>query len=447
MNENKTKNMLFEKLYNSTVRIKKLDVIKNLNKFQTTQFYNEEELISLQKKKLQSILYIANNNVPYYKGKIKGAINATPSIDQFPFITKKEVSQNLDAFYSLKNRGSLYKKTTGGSTGEALTVLKDACALSNSMAAAWRGYGWAGVGIGCKQARFWGIPITNKDKIKMYITDFIAHRKRFSAFAFTEKDLHLYTRQLKKFQPDYFYGYVSMLNQYADYLIKNKIEFPIKLKSIITTAEVLSDKIREKLQDVFRVRVYNEYGCGEFGTIAHECEYGNLHVNEENVLIEIYDYENKCKDGDVGEIVVTELNNHAMPLIKYRLGDYAAIIRKKCKCGRELKIIDKLYGRAYDIIKNREGKLFHGEFFMYIFEEAKRKGLGISAFQVIQKDYDSFIVKIVPEQGFSEASEHYIKNYFQENYSASVKIAFEKVLKIERAKSGKMRVVIGKNDL
>lgn len=440
-------NYIFKTLYYLVVKIKGLPVHEQLSQLQKTQFLPSEKIRKIQEDKLNNILKHAVRNVPFYADRISETAVSYFDLKGFPFVTKREITQEPSAFLSRKLYGKLNKKTTGGSTGEALTVFKDAISFTNGLAATWRGYEWAGVGIGSKQARFWGVPITPAERIKMRLTDFVAHRKRYSAFAFTDFDLSNYTRQLERFDPDYFYGYVSMLNQYADFLIKNKLSFSGDLKSIITTSEVLTSDIRKKLEGVWGVRVYNEYGCGELGTIAHECEYGNLHVNDENMIIEIYDGDRKAKAGEVGEIVVTELNNFAMPLIKYRLGDYASISDKSCQCRRGLTIIDNLYGRAYDMIQNKEGRLFHGEFFMYIFEEAKRKGLGIASFQVIQKDIDYFKIKIVPDTGYSKRSEAYIRDYFQNNFSNSATIDFERVSEIKRTKSGKMRVIIGKNDL
>jgi len=442
---NNIKKYFYENLYHSVVKMMGLPVEKQMKFLKHSQFLPSSQIELLQKNKLSLILINAVTNIPFYINAFQGKNINNLTINDFPFVTKNDVRKKPSDFLS-KNKMRVFKKTTGGSTGETLTVYKDASAFSNALAATWRGYEWAGVFIGNKQARFWGIPITYHGKIKMRLTDLIARRQRYSAFSFNEINLRNYTNQLICFKPDYFYGYVSMLNQYAEYILKNEISFPHIMKSIITTAEVLTKDIKVKIENAFGVKVFNEYGCGEFGTIAHECEYGNLHVNDENMLIEIYDGDRKCNYNEVGEIVVTELNNFAMPLIKYRLGDYASINKKKCECGRELKIIKNLYGRAYDMIKNKNGKLFHGEFFMYVFEEAKRKGLGITAFQVVQKDDDLFTIKIVPDIGYSKKSEQYILQYFKDNYSENVVLQFEKVSEIKRAISGKMRLIIGKND-
>ena len=111
-----------------------------------------------------------------------------------------------------------------------------------------------------------------------------------------------------------------------------------------------------------------------------------MHIMAENMIVEILDGDRVCMPGEIGEIIITELNNYAMPLIRYGTGNYASFSIKKCNCGKTLPIIDNLIGRAYDTIKNKKGNLFHGKFFMYIFGEAKRRNLGIEAFQVIQKN-------------------------------------------------------------
>ena len=80
-------------------------------------------------------------------------------------------------------------------------------------------------------------------------------------------------------------------------------------------------------------------GCGELGTISHECEAGSMHLSGENMLVEILDGERVRGPGGIGEIVVTELNNCAMPLIRYRTGDFGALGAGTCECGCTLAVL------------------------------------------------------------------------------------------------------------
>ena len=275
------------------------------------------------------------------------------------------------------------------------------------------------------------------------LIDAVANRRRCSAFAFTDADLAEFTRTLNAFRPHYFYGYVSMVDQYASYLRRNSIELSFRPNAVITTSEVLTQAHRVNMQQAFSCRVYNEYGCGEIGTIAHECEAGSLHINAENILIEIFEGDRLCGPGERGEIVVTELNNHMMPLIRYRLGDFGVLSPKPCDCGRTLPVLEEVTGRAYDLVYNREGQLFHAEYFMYMFEEVKSKGLGVRSFQVVQDSYDHFTIRVVPDSTYGEATRELIRQRFRDGYGDYATIDFVEVAEIARRASGKMQLIVG----
>jgi phenylacetate-CoA ligase len=252
-----------------------------------------------------------------------------------------------------------------------------------------------------------------------------------------------YTRALNHFRPNYLYGYVSMLDAYAQFLLSKGLQLQHPLKAVIGTSEVLTSTHRRTFEKAFHSPVYNEYGCGEIGTIAHECETGSLHINAENMIVEIVLDGRICEPGELGEIAVTELNNRSLPLVRYMLGDYAQLSRTPCLCGRTLPVLEEIAGRAYDMVCNRQGQRFHGEFFMYIFEEVKRRGLGVQAFQVVQVDYDNIAIRVVPNDAYSAETESLIRQRIQHGYGSEVSIRFTLVKEISREPSGKMRLIVG----
>ncbi|MCP4747049.1 MAG: hypothetical protein GY874_13060 [Desulfobacteraceae bacterium] len=86
----------------------------------------------------------------------------------------------------------------------------------------------------------------------------------------------------------------------------------------ITASGILAPSDRQLIETVFETKVFNEYGSGEIGSIDHECEPGNMHIAAENIIAEIFDQNDKfCEVGEAGKIIITELNNRAMPLIRY----------------------------------------------------------------------------------------------------------------------------------
>jgi phenylacetate-CoA ligase len=428
-----------------------LATCKNFNEVSSdlkrTEYYSTIELERLQLYKLKILIAKACLNVPAYSKRYNGiasnGIDSLGHMQQLPIITKKEIKQEAAQFMSNESIPFTTAKTTGGSTGEPVTIWKTREARAGELAAMWRGYGWAGISFGDKQARFWGVPLTKKGRMKSHLVDFICNRRRLSAFSFNPRSLEEYSATLEKFQPDFFYGYASMLCEFADYVDARPGKITLEnLKAIISTSEVLHDEQRRKLEKVFGVKVFDEYGSGELGIIAQECEQGCLHIAAENLLVEILDGDRPVDAGQAGEIVVTELNNYAMPLIRYRLGDFASLRRDKCSCGRGLPVLEKVFGRAYDTIRISSGQKFHGEFFMYIFEEAKRKDLGIGKFQVIQKKIDHLQINIVPERKYSPATEKFLVSQIKEKLDRDITVSIEKVHDIPREKSGKVRLIV-----
>jgi len=161
------------------------------------------------------------------------------------------------------------------------------------------------------------------------------------------------------------------------------------------------------------------------------------------MIVEVITGDQPCASGEEGELVVTELNNYAMPLVRYRTGDFASLSDDPCPCGRTLPVIENLFGRAYDIVVNKQGKSFHGEVIMYIFEEATRLGLGIAQFQFIQEELQRFHIYIVPGPEYSETAQELISSRLRQNIDADAEIIFTLVDSIQREKSGKMRLIVG----
>jgi len=418
-------------------------VAKYLREYSRTQWLSSDELRSYQLGKLRRLLRFAVDTVPYYRRAYRNidvsSVRTLEDLARLPFIDKATLREHATALHSRKLPLLTSAKTTGGSTGQPVTVTKSAKSLAMERAATWRSYGWAGVRIGDPQVRFWGVPSRATDRRRHRIAAIASNRIRLSAFQFTGADLGRYYRKLRSFRPRYLYGYVSMLSTFADYIEANRLPAPCPLKCIITTSEVLTRPTRQHLAQVFDTNVYNEYGCGEVGSIAHECEHGSMHLMSENLIVEIVAGRTGNGSTATGEIVVTELNNLAMPLIRYRLADYAEATVTPCACDRGLPVVSDIHGRAYDIITAPNGSRYHGEFFMYVIEDARKRNLNISQFQIIQTAEDALTVRLVPDLHHSPDTEKFIRDRIAPRTGMSV--TFELVSSITREESGKLRLI------
>ena len=102
---------------------------------------------------------------------------------------------------------------------------------------------------------------------------------------------------------------------------------PMKLKSVFSTSEMLSQVRRKYIEDSFSCTLFNQYRNAEFGPVAWECpEEHNMHVNSGSCILEIVDEKGNPKNSGVGNIVLTSLCNHAMPFIRYKIGDQGSCI-------------------------------------------------------------------------------------------------------------------------
>jgi len=411
-----------------------------------SQWYSIVHLQQLQLRKLVKLVSYAKANIPYYRETLKKiepeSIRSLADLERIPILTKEALKEHFGELHSSNIYGAI-KKTTGGSTGNPIIVFKSRAASAATYAAYWRGYGWAGIHVGDPQGRFWGVPHTRSARRLAILTDFVMNRYRCSAFAFGESDLTRYYEELNRFRPRYFYGYVSMLEEFARFLLRNNLKLEFDLEAVIATSEVLTDVQRGLMQEAFKCKVFNEYGCGEVGTIAHECEHGALHVSAERLIVETVSGGTTAMPGETGEIVVTELNNYAMPLIRYNLKDAGTLGEERCTCGRGLPIIEEVTGRAYDIIYNKKGKAFHGQYFMYVFADVESQGIRVSGFQVMQLGEEELLVKLVmvPTYKDKERVENILTLKFKTDFGETVNIKYEYTSRIERERSGKIRLV------
>ena len=130
------------------------------------------------------------------------------------------------------------------------------------------------------------------------------------------------------------------------YELKKKKINPRRIgaKVIISTGEPLRANEKRYLQKELGARVINTYGAADPSAwLASECEKGGLHILPYTSYIETVDV--RGRQSEEGELLVTPFANRAMPLLRYRLGDWSRINREKCACGRRLPMIVALRRR------------------------------------------------------------------------------------------------------
>jgi phenylacetate-coenzyme A ligase PaaK-like adenylate-forming protein len=160
---------------------------------------------------------------------------------------------------------------------------------------------------------------------------------------------------------------------------------------LISSGACLEKKMGQQLKERFHTQaVVDVYGLTEFGLVASQCSYGELHINTSALYAEIIDEEGcPLPYGEQGEIVLSSLNNLAMPLLRYCTGDLGALEIEKCGCGSTNPRLVQLSGRKISCFKLKSGEVFsptHFNDFLYrfpVFKEFQISQLGLEEFEVL----------------------------------------------------------------
>jgi phenylacetate-CoA ligase len=229
---------------------------------------------------------------------------------------------------------------------------------------------------------------------------------------------------------------------FARYLIRKKIvlnNICQTLKCCITTSEVLTIEDRELLLRAFGVKVVNEYGVSEAGQMAIENNQGDWLLADEISNIELIEDESgKINGTDYGRIVITDLDNKAMPFIRYNIGDLGIISKELSENGKNRKL-EKLLGRENDNIYLPSGKISPG-FTLYYVSRSILESTGVLKEYIIrQTKLDEFIFEVVTNEPLTEYQENDIKKKVEIYLEPGLNLVINRVEKIVRPPSGKIK--------
>lgn len=376
--------MMFKWIYKIGQHLRNPSLATWFHFLKDSEAWTLASLETYQLKKLQELVEIAYTNSIYYKNRFE-ALGIKPSdiqsledLKKLPITTKEELlNYNIEIHTSLKFK-NLFQANTSGTSGESLKFNREESADSFNRAAIYRGYSWHKVNPWERNGYFWGYNFSKKEQLKTKLLDGL--QNRFRIFNYRKTSIKLFTEKLKKAK--FLHGYSSMVYETAKIINSQNLEKPSNLKMIKGTSEKIFEAYQEEIKKAFGLRMINEYGAAETGIIAFECTKGNMHLNMEGVLAEEID----------NEIVVTNLQMHAFPIIRYKLGDYIKLApeTRKCECGMEHVIIEEVTGRVGQPVYGKNHK-YPSLYFYYIFKNLASKYALLLTYQVVQKEKGKLI--------------------------------------------------------
>jgi phenylacetate-CoA ligase len=438
------KKLILAGLYLSRSKIQ-----KNLQFIESIEYRTKEEVKKVQKDRLERLLLHAHINVPYYDRILKecGVIdNEKVNLNNFekiPLLTKDILRKEGKNLYSRDcNKRKPYKNTSGGSTGEPVLFIQDKYYDEWNIATKIYFNKMLGKDIGDKEIKLWGSDrdiIMGNLMLKDRLINYLYNRRFFNSYNLDEKNINDLIKLNNKFKPSCYWSYVDAAFEFSKIILDKKIGI-VKPKFIITTIGPLFDDIRDVIEDAFKCPVYNQYGSREVGAIACQCkEKKHLHTFPWFNFVEVVDEDNKnVRKKEEGKIVITNLANYSMPLIRYDIGDVAISTGYEiCDCGRNFFSLEDVLGRTLGYFKKMDGSIVHSHFIV----QSMFFKSWIKQFQLIQNDYNLITVNIelqnqIDTTGYKEEIAE-IEDRIRFVMGEDIMINFRIVDKIKPSKSGK----------
>lgn len=448
--------MIYQKLYETAIYpvyhwLQKDGANAAIRELDQHELLDSDELRRITLAKLQKLLAHAVETVPFYKGHLQGLDLAGSLSDLhesflgIPALSKATINDNLQTMVSANLDGNgLDENSTSGSTGEKLLFYTDWRSGAFRKATVRRSQRWLGVLPGHPEVRLWGSPIDiNRSKsIRGLLHSTISREKMLSAYSMDEQSLNSYLKFCLRFKPKLLIGYPSALSVFAAHLESQGVRIP-SLIAISCSAETLYEHDREYLARIFEAPVFNRYGCREVGDIANEVpDADGLVVNSDRLLVEILnDNGEPCASGEQGEVVVTDLENYGMPLIRYRIGDLARWSPDTARGGDKypFPILESVDGRTLDVIQSPNGNRVGGTYWTILL----RTRPGIKTFQVIQDKPDAIRILYVGEEGTAPDFDYY-RGKIEDKFGSELQVDFVETETFEQPPGTKFRLVMSK---
>ena len=233
-------------------------------------------------------------------------------------------------------------------------------------------------------------------------------------------------------------SYASTLERLVDYM-KDKPRCKYGLKSIISASELLKENVREELKKIFDCDVVSRYANEENGILGQDCLENNheIHLNVADYYFEFLklDEDKPAKNGELARIVVTDLWNYALPMIRYDTGDLAIVGESECSVKSDI-VIKEIFGRKVDLIYDINENPVSPHMItnnMWDIEDVKQ-------FKFIQEDKDKYKLLLNMENS-KKCDEDLIINRFKKILGSDSKIEIEYTDKIPALKSGKVKYI------
>jgi phenylacetate-CoA ligase len=397
-------------------------------------------------RKLRELVRHAYDHVPFYRqlldehGVRPGSIEGMQDLPRLPILTKEMFHAHWSDLRAVTiTDGSVSVSQTGGTTGVPMKIARDGPGTAWGLACYIRGLGWGGLTLRERRVRLFGgtlgvQPARRFDGLRNWFSGTVF----VPAFELNAQNVVTYAKMIRESGAVFLIGYASAC--YALATLTEAAGERLSFRAVFPTAELCPDSWAEAIGRVFSARVLPYYGCGEVNSIAYSCPENRVyHTCDEHVVLEVEGDTGKTAEVGEGAFLVTDLDNRAMPVIRYRNGDAGVLAAPGCRCGRQLGRILRLDGRVNDMLITTGGAKVSGVIGTHTFRLID----DVEAYQLVQRTPGQVEVRIVRRSGYNPTvQEPKILGILRRHLGAGATVTIEYVTAIPKTAAGKARFVI-----
>lgn len=362
------------------------------------------------------------------------------NLSDWPVINKNELRENKESHLSsLYKEEELISMSTSGSTGTPFSCLQDVNKKKKVNAEVIYYSGKTGYKIG---QRIIYIRSLVKKVAKSPLQQFLSNIYQLNSKDLSDKGIEELLFQIKKLSSGsgaMILSYASTLDAFRRYFDKHGFDAvkDCKIFGIISGSEMLYDVTRESMEHAFGCKCFSRYSNEENGILGQDEVENNVFLdNRASYIVEIlkFDSDEPASIGEVGRVVVTDLHNYAMPMVRYDTGDAGAWVEVMYK-NQKRTAIGKFAGRAVDIVFDCEGN----QISPHMVTNGMWKFEGISQFQFVQKTKNDYEMRVCAGSSYDEAE---LLDILHSIVGEKANIQIKSVDEIPILSSGKRRYIV-----
>jgi phenylacetate-CoA ligase len=398
------------------------------------------ELRKLQDRKVRAIVKYSYEHVRFYHssfrkmGIMPDDVRGVDDLYRLPKLTRAEITANYPEGIAAKGAGVGITHRTSGTTGKSLSIQ-------------W-GRGFCDIHAALQIRRSSVQRVNPRDRVALVYTGsgipqerdsseesaggWIVWRVLFGSFNLRylavsrrnyflgKANIRATARSLMDFKPDVLYTRPSYARRLGRMMQDEGT--PLNVGKVMCNGEFVSEGTKRDLREILGAEVYVHYGAAEMGSMAFECpEHTGMHTNADTIICEVNKEGGPASPGEAGSVVLTNLHNEAMPLVRYEIGDVAVPEEEeRCACGSYFPKLRAVYGRRSEgLVTSRGDRIPQGTVCEFL-----ESTMGLRDYQVIQKGIDRIVVRVREGQSQQELGDR-LRSYLSRELESDVSVELE----------------------